>query len=484
MYRKLLAILIIVLISGVANASDCADALTQNEERSLKDEFFNANNSGNIEQVKSMLRQYPGLINVQYSLGQTPLIMASVRGNYNLVKTLLDFENNFYEANNFSSSDFENIDPGSIKFPQFVDVDMMDEYGRNALMWASIGGHDKIVELFIDNGPFIMNARDLDGMTALNLATQAGHISTVKILLQSPKTKNLAPLFRLHDLGLKRFTATISNHIDNMIVDINSTDNLGFSPLLHAIINNDIEMVKTLIENDADKQIKHLLSSSEKVSSYVIEALSRTPVLDVNIQLDKDDGVHSTPLMIASGEGYLGIVKLLLDHHKINVNAEDLFGFTPLMYVAISDIEYPEIAEVLLDRADIKVNKVDATNEQTALIYAIKSQHHNIIRLLLSDEDIYVDMADKDDHTALYWAAQLNDYETLELLLDRDEIDTSFIDLSQINHNDIEYFLYRYKHYKKSYIDIVKAWNNKNIDPLTTLVWANKFPNTSQYNEN
>ena len=488
MYRKLLVISIVALTSNVADASDCINSLTSDEEKSLEIEFFNAINSRNTGKINSMLKQYPGIVNIRDKLGQTPLIHASIRGDFNTVKTLMEFESNdkrhvlLISDLGDENVDLEISDISSIQLPQYADVNIVDDFGRNALMWASHLGYDDIVSFFIDEGSAIMNTEDLDQMTALSLAVRAQHHSIVKILLQPPKMWKLLALLGVD--GFENFKSTINNGIDNMIIDINSRDSKGLTPLLHAVKNNDIEMVKTLIENDAGQKMKELLSSNQEVNSYIVEALARIPILDVNKNMFGDDDINPTPLMVAVSEGYLGIVKLLLDHPNINVNAEDLFGQTALMYAAVSDIEYPEIVELLLERTDVEVNKTDSVNEQTALIYAIQAQNRNVIHLLLNDEDINVNVPDEGGLTPLHWACIVKDYETLAALLSRSDIDTSIIDLNMVTHNDIERFLAEHKQFERYYTRIAKAWSKKTITPLTIILWAYAVIDPFYYTDN
>ena len=59
-----------------------------------------------------------------------------------------------------------------------------DDNGQNALMVASKGGHDLVVEILLEAGtPW--NAIDKEGYCAGDLATLAGHQSTVDILLEA-----------------------------------------------------------------------------------------------------------------------------------------------------------------------------------------------------------------------------------------------------------------------------------------------------------
>ena len=61
---------------------------------------------------------------------------------------------------------------------------LQDEKGQNALMLATMAGHDSVVEILLEAGtPW--NALDKDGNCAGDLAMLAGHQSTIDLLLEA-----------------------------------------------------------------------------------------------------------------------------------------------------------------------------------------------------------------------------------------------------------------------------------------------------------
>jgi ankyrin repeat protein len=66
-----------------------------------------------------------------------------------------------------------------------VDVNLADVHGRTALVLASEKGHDSVVKLLLQAEGIEINSKgDLYGQTALSLASQYGRDSVVKLLLQ------------------------------------------------------------------------------------------------------------------------------------------------------------------------------------------------------------------------------------------------------------------------------------------------------------
>ena len=64
-----------------------------------------------------------------------------------------------------------------------IDIDILDDDGWNALMYASYYGHNNIITILKEYNSNI-NTINPNGSTALHLASGCGHIETVKLLLQ------------------------------------------------------------------------------------------------------------------------------------------------------------------------------------------------------------------------------------------------------------------------------------------------------------
>ncbi len=118
-------------------------------------------------------------------------------------------------------------------------------------------------------------------------------------------------------------------------------------------------------------------------------------ISEVKALLDKGEDTEvrgifdgATPLMVASKQGHLEIVRLLLQAKAKNANAVDEEGNTPLMYA----VRHPKIVKILLDDYEISgffgysyVRKKNSYGE-TALKLAIQWQQTESIRLLKEGE--------------------------------------------------------------------------------------------------
>lgn len=66
-------------------------------------------------------------------------------------------------------------------------------------------------------------------------------------------------------------------------------------------------------------------------TTHFLEALLQIPGIDIN----KPDNELNTPLHYAAECGHLGAIRLLLLQNKLNMDAKNVFGFTPLMKASI-----------------------------------------------------------------------------------------------------------------------------------------------------
>ena len=64
-----------------------------------------------------------------------------------------------------------------------IDINQIDEQGRNALHLALTRDHKEIVLLLIEKGIDI-NQTNKDGFNALHLACEEGHLEVVQILIE------------------------------------------------------------------------------------------------------------------------------------------------------------------------------------------------------------------------------------------------------------------------------------------------------------
>ncbi len=108
-----------------------------------------------------------------------------------------------------------------------LDVDAVDENGFSALTLASYNGHNEIINFLLQKGASV-NLPNKNRRTALMLASSGPFNETVKILLNAGANPNI---------------------VDNIE---------QFSALMFASAEGQLEVVKTLVENGADRALKDI----------------------------------------------------------------------------------------------------------------------------------------------------------------------------------------------------------------------------------
>ena len=130
-------------------------------------------------------------------------------------------------------------------------------------------------------------------------------------------------------------------------------------------------------------------------------------------------------LLAGSKDGNITAVEFILGHcNGIDINkAERSYSdYTPLIWA--SQNGHSDVVQVLLQNEDIDVNIADRDGI-TALYKASSRGHKEVVQLLLQKEDIDVNIADYGGSTALHMASRNGRAEVVQLLLHKEDIDVN-----------------------------------------------------------
>lgn len=111
-------------------------------------------------------------------------------------------------------------------------VDTIDQEGRTPLMKATLHGQSKVVKLLLNNGANLSH-RDNQGLTAL-------HHATTLAIQNASFIPFFSKLLKHHSI----------HQIDNF------KDNHGRNILMYAVINNNENVTRLLLENGADPRVE------------------------------------------------------------------------------------------------------------------------------------------------------------------------------------------------------------------------------------
>jgi ankyrin repeat protein len=205
--------------------------------------------------------------------------------------------------------------------------------------------------------------------------------------------------------------------LQNPALDINQIDQRsGLSALMVAAVEGHREVVARLIAAGADPT---LLSYGPGAAILLTDSknakLARIALLQKNELTVKpaDAYFQGNALMLASGNGHVVIVKMLLAHGCIPVDQTNDKGWSALHIAAFRN--KPGMVAYLLT-AGANVNLADRM-QVTALMVASLRGFVDIVKTLLAQKGIAVDQVDADGMSALHMAAFHNKLEVMSCLL-------------------------------------------------------------------
>ncbi len=395
-------------------------------------------------------------VNAKTELGTTALHFACREGNFDAVKLLAP-----------------HISAGEIV--------AKDKTAFSPLMIAAAQGYEHIVQFLVQAGISGKIASDFDDdlaiESALGMAAVHGNFECTRVLLQDG-INGITPelICKKDSLGRTIFSETaLYGHVDvvSLLIDrgltgdqINIQNNEGFTPLMSAAYDGNLDMVERLLphlhathlqaKNDDDKTALDLAvdQGHADVASMLVTALHKKtceetvfPILRtvaksnnadmllnlwstgfVQDHLEYQDKEGLNLLMIAAAHGATDVMKILIEYHNdFSLKKTTIDGKTALMYAIQTGIH--DSVKMLLD-AGASLDCHDVTGE-TPLMMAARWDKE-MVQLLLDSGLTYEDISWHDNygHTALMNAAESGDAQTIRLLLD------SGLTLKDINRTD------------------------------------------------
>lgn len=220
-------------------------------------------------------------------------------------------------------------------------VNKRDIKGRAPLYHAVVLGQGLIVRLLMDAGATAEDVHDYSGNNALEVAIENNEVDSVRALVFHPNfvlekklgariavmatyLQDLEMLQELHRKGCKFEGLCPESHMPCLFIAYN----LGFQPLVDFLIEVVTSTILTLIVPSGDNLLT--LAARKGDLAFTSQLLRDTP-MDVNQQ----DAIQKTALMIAAEKGEVEILKVLLEH-QANVDLQDAHYRTALMESAMA----------------------------------------------------------------------------------------------------------------------------------------------------
>ena len=227
--------------------------------------------------------------------------------------------------------------------------------GETALMLACRGNHSFIVKALVEHAALI-NTRSEFNHSALLYVVGRGNLDLTRYLVsKGADTKKEAA--QLLIFAANRSHVDVLRYlVEELKINVNTQNSEGNYSLIAAVIGGNIEVVKYLIRNGANLNLK----DDTKTADY------------------KNLSLYGTPLIHAVTSGKMHIAKFLADTGA-NLNIKTNSGYSALMLAII--LNKFDIARYLIDKG-ADVNDQDA-NGYSVLMQAGIQVKFDLVKLLI-----------------------------------------------------------------------------------------------------
>jgi len=333
----------------------------------------------------------------------TYLMKACLLGNLELVEGLLKLKN--------------------------INVNAVNNNRDTALMVASIRGDIEIVKTLVNNGAEI-NIKREDGKSALVFACRKGRIEIVEFLLIKADLNNASIIETQRQIisdpnvsyNIKLLLPEFYKHLEEIIPDISDSNIVLKNRILSKpekmtdkeFLEIKIKYVISLIESERRNKdwfeiliymIKFVLNKNE------LESLLFTLIKSFKfpeVETSAEDNIHH----FTEEDDIICILNIIFKKHEGDFNSSDA-----LMESCV--FGYKKIVKILIDRGADTSKKNDASDTALTLACSAETEQVDIVEILLEKCDAEtINWANKDSATSLIFACDRGHFDTVRLLLD------------------------------------------------------------------
>ncbi|XP_067653717.1 ankyrin repeat, PH and SEC7 domain containing protein secG-like [Haliotis asinina] len=386
--------------------------------------IYSAIQKGDLERVKQILAAGHVDINMRSTrFSRTPVMVAALRGQSDVVKLLMD---------------------------RGANMSLVDKFGNNVLHHACTGGDLETVKLILSQNMMYINSRGNESRTPLMEAAFWGESDVVKLLVDRGANMSLVDKFGnnvIHHACIGGDLETVKLILSQNVMYINSRGNESRTPLMEAAWRGQSNVVKLLVDRGANLSlvdeysynVLHFACMGGDLET--VQLILSQNVTDINI---RGNGSR-TPLMEAAFWGESDVVKLLMDRGA-NMSLVDKFGNNVLHHACIGgDLE---TVKLILSQNVMYINS-RGNESRTPLMEAAWSEHRDVVKLLV-DRGANLSLVDEYSYNVLHFACMGGDLETVQLILSQNVTDinirgngsrTPLMEAAWRGHRDVVEFL-------------------------------------------
>lgn len=302
------------------------------EGGALADEIHELAQEGDLEGVKALLDENPGLVNVKDEDGRTPLHWACRGVHLGVVKLLVDrgADCNVRDANEIvplhSLAVRNSTEAIELLLSKGALIDAKEYGGHTALQYAAMNDATDTAALLIERGADIESRNDYQRTPLLLCARERGGPETTRVLIEAG-------------------------------ADVNVKDRFQSTSLELAAWRGKEEVVDILMDAGADIPAagqgggQLLLLAASKGLTRLFDAVAG---MGVDLSFMLPNGL--TLMHSAASGGSVRILEILIAR-GLDVNLRDDFGWTPLHYAA-RDGRVENADRLIAEGADINVRSI------------------------------------------------------------------------------------------------------------------------------
>ena len=382
------------------------------------------------------------------------LHMAAENGYLDLCKALIDnhnFDLHIADNDGYTALHFSAISGNSELFTYFVekgiDIDLRTINGSNCLHIAAQNGHLNLCKMLINKYNIDIDIIDNDGCTALHHSAISGKYELFTYfadMMPDIYVKTKARLNCLHIAAFRGHLDLSKKLIDNHEFDVNISDIDGFRALHHSVKSGECELVAYFADKGTDVYLKtkngrnclHIAAEN----GYLDLFKTLIDKYDFNVHTADYDGCTSLHhsaisgnyklvtyfaekgidfylktnnekncLHIAAANGHFNLCKMLIEKCKFVVDIADNDGCTALHHSARSG-SYELVTYFVHMGSNIHLKTKTGLN---CLHIAAENGHLNLCKMIISNHNFDVNIADNDGYTALHHSARSGSYELI-----------------------------------------------------------------------